>query len=242
MIDLHTHTTASDGTDSPSQLINKALSSGISTLGISDHDSTGGCSEAIGALRPGLDLVLGAEISSLTLEGTSVHMLGLLFDGEDQAMQSMLADSRDTRVPRMRKMIELLAADGITISLEDVMASVPAGATIGRPHLADALVKNRVVASRDEAFHDLLHNDSKYYVTHVAPTPEEAIIQINQAGGVAIIAHPFASRRGEIISAESFTSLIAAGLHGIEVDHRDQTLVERRQLAEIADELGLVKT
>lgn len=242
MIDLHTHTTASDGTDSPSQLINKALSSGISTLGISDHDSTGGWSEAIGALRPGLDLVLGAEISALTLEGTSVHMLGLLFDGEDQAMQSMLADSRDTRVPRMRKMIELLAADGITISLEDVMASVPAGATIGRPHLADALVKNRVVASRDEAFHDLLHNDSKYYVTHVAPTPEEAIIQINQAGGVAIIAHPFASRRGEIISAESFTSLIAAGLHGIEVDHRDQTLVERRQLAEIADELGLVKT
>ncbi|MEJ6607584.1 MAG: PHP domain-containing protein [Candidatus Planktophila sp.] len=242
MIDLHTHTTASDGTDSPSQLINKALSSGLITLGITDHDSTGGWSEAISALRPGLELVLGAEISALTIDGTSVHMLGLLFDGEDQAMQSMLADSRDTRIPRMRKMIELLAADGIAISMEDVMANVPVGATLGRPHLADALVKNRVVASRDDAFHDLLHNNSKYYVTHVAPTPEEAIHQINQAGGVAVIAHPFASRRGEVISADSFTSLITAGLHGIEIDHRDHSLAERIQLSEIADQLGLVKT
>jgi predicted metal-dependent phosphoesterase TrpH len=230
MIDLHTHTTASDGTDSPAELINKALSAGIKTLAITDHDSTSGWSEAIATLRAPMSLVLGAEISTLTIDGISVHILGLL------------SDSRDTRVPRMRKMIDLLAADGIAITMEDVIAATPPGATVGRPHLADALVKNNVIASRDEAFVDLLHNASKYYVTHAAPTPEDAIARIKKAGGVAVIAHPFASRRGEIISAETFSTLVAAGLNGIEVNHRDHTQVEREQLTEIADQLHLVKT
>jgi len=242
MIDLHTHTTASDGTDSPSELINKALSAGIQTLAITDHDSTAGWSQAIAALRPPMALVLGAEISTLTLDGISVHILGLLFDGDDRNLQAMLADSRDTRIPRMRKMIELLAADGIAVTMEDVITATPPGATIGRPHLADALVKNRIVATRDEAFLDLLHNDSKYFVTHAAPTPENAISQIRQAGGVAVIAHPFASRRGEVISAATFNSLVDAGLNGIEVNHRDQSQIEREQLSEMADQLGLVKT
>lgn len=242
MIDLHTHTTASDGTDTPFELVNKALSAGITTLGITDHDTTSGWSQAIQALRTPLSLVLGAEISTLTKDGISVHMLGLLFDGENREMQTMLSESRDTRLPRMRKMIELLAADGIAITMDDVMAAVPEGATVGRPHLADALVKNGVVGTRDEAFLDLLHNDSKYYVIHAAPTPENAIACINRAGGVAVIAHPFASRRGEIISASSFASLVAAGLAGIEVNHRDHSADERKQLAHIADELGLVKT
>ena len=242
MIDLHTHTTASDGTDSPAELINKALSAGIQTLAITDHDSTSGWTEAIAALRPPMSLVLGAEISTLTLTGISVHILGLLFDGEDNDLQAMLADSRDTRIPRMRKMVELMASDGIAITMEDVIAATPPGATVGRPHLADALVKNKVVTTRDEAFIDLLHNASKYYVTHAAPTPEDAIIQIRKAGGVAVIAHPFASRRGEVISVSTFASLVAAGLNGIEVNHRDHSQVEREQLSEIADQLALVKT
>ena len=154
----------------------------------------------------------------------------------------MLADSRDTRIPRMRKMVELMASDGIAITMEDVIAATPPGATVGRPHLADALIKNKVVATRDEAFIDLLHNASKYYVTHAAPTPEDAIIQIRKAGGVAVIAHPFASRRGEVISVSTFASLVAAGLNGIEVNHRDHSQVEREQLSEIADQLALVKT
>jgi predicted metal-dependent phosphoesterase TrpH len=242
MIDLHTHTTASDGTDSPAELVNKALSAGIQTLAITDHDSTSGWAEAIATLRPPISLVLGAEISTLTLEGISVHILGLLFDGEDSELQAMLADSRDTRIPRMRKMVELMASDGIAITMEDVMAATPPGATVGRPHLADALVKNKVVATRDEAFVDLLHNASKYYVTHAAPTPEAAISQIRKAGGVAVIAHPFASRRGEVISVATFTSLVAAGLNGIEVNHRDHSQIEREQLSEIAELLALVKT
>ena len=242
MIDIHTHTTCSDGTDAPFALVKKALAAGITTLAITDHDSTAGWAEAVSAIQPQIELVLGAEISCLTTDGISVHMLGLLFDGEDQVMQQMLADSRDTRVPRMRKMVELLSADGINISLDDVYRATPEGATVGRPHLADALVVNGVVASRDEAFLDLLNNESKYYVTHAAPTPVDAITTIRKAGGVAVIAHPFASRRGQIITASTFSDLVAAGLNGIEVHHRDQNAQEQATLTTIAQELNLVMT
>jgi predicted metal-dependent phosphoesterase TrpH len=242
MIDLHTHTTCSDGTDTPFALVKKALAAGVTTLAITDHDSTTGWNEAISALQPQIELVLGAEISCLTLDGISVHMLGLLFDGEDRALQQLLADSRDTRIPRMRKMVELLQADGVQISLDDVYKAMPDGATVGRPHLADALVANGVVASRDEAFLDLLNNGSKYYVTHAAPTPIDAIRAIRSAGGVAVIAHPFASRRGQILDASSFADLVEAGLNGIEVHHRDQSAEEQASLSAIARELNLVIT
>lgn len=242
MIDLHTHTTASDGTDTPFALVNKALSSGITTLGITDHDTTSGWAEAISAARKPISLVLGAEISTLTLDGVSVHMLGLLFDGDNEQMQTMLSEARDTRIPRMRKMIELLHADGFAITMEDVVKATPVGATLGRPHLADALVINGVVKSRDEAFENLLHNDSKYYVTHAAPTPEVAIRTISAAGGVSVIAHPMASRRGDVISTSTFSQLVEAGLNGMEVDHRDQTVAERVELRKVAQELDLVVT
>lgn len=242
MIDLHTHTTCSDGTDSPFALVKKALACGVTTLAITDHDTIAGWGEAITAVQPQIELVLGAEISCLTTDGVSVHMLGLLFDGENIALQQMLADSRDTRIPRMRKMVELLQADGIAITLEDVYAATPEGATVGRPHLADALVRNGVVASRDEAFLNLLSNESKYYVTHAAPTPVDAVHAIRAAGGVAVIAHPFASRRGEIITSETFLDLFAAGLNGIEVHHRDQSAEEQRNLMDIASDLNLVVT
>jgi predicted metal-dependent phosphoesterase TrpH len=242
MIDLHTHTTASDGTDSPFALVKKALATGVTTLGITDHDSTAGWAEAITAIQPQIQLVLGAEVSCLTTDGISVHMLGLLFDGEDQQMQQMLSDSRDTRLPRMRKMVALLQADGFDISLEDVYQAAPDQATIGRPHLADALVAKKIVATRDEAFADLLHNESKYYVTHAAPTPADAIATIKRAGGVAVIAHPFASRRGQILTVDTFQDLVAAGLDGIEVHHRDQNAAEQQVLTEIAGELHLVTT
>jgi predicted metal-dependent phosphoesterase TrpH len=242
MIDLHTHTTASDGTDSPFALVKKALATGVTTLGITDHDSTAGWAEAITAIQPQIQLVLGAEVSCLTTDGISVHMLGLLFDGEDEPIQQMLSDSRDTRLPRMRKMVALLQADGFDISLEDVYQAASDQATIGRPHLADALVAKKIVATRDEAFADLLHNESKYYVTHAAPTPSDAIATIKRAGGVAVIAHPFASRRGQILTADTFQDLVAAGLDGIEVHHRDQNAAEQQVLTEIAGELHLVTT
>jgi predicted metal-dependent phosphoesterase TrpH len=242
MIDLHTHTNCSDGTDTPAQLVNKALAEGLSVLAITDHDTTSGWQASRLALRAELSLVLGAEISCLTTNGVSVHMLGLLFDGENLQMQNMLENTRDGRIPRAHKMIELLNAGGINITMEDVESVKPVGATLGRPHIADALVKNGVVSSRDEAFTDLLHNNSPFYVAHMAPTPEDAVSIIRNAGGVAVIAHPFASHRGEVLSAHDFLPLKNAGLNGIEVNHRDHSNEERNALADIARELDLVIT
>jgi len=242
MIDLHTHTNCSDGTDSPAQLVNKALAEGLTVLALTDHDTTFGWESAQKTLRGDLSLALGAEISCLTSDGISVHMLGLLFDGAHTQMQEMLENTRDGRIPRAHKMIELLNAGGIRVSMEDVESVKPVGATLGRPHIADALVKNGVVSSRDEAFTDLLHNNSPYYVAHLAPTPEDAISMIRSAGGVAVIAHPFASHRGKVLSAADFLPLKNAGLNGIEVNHRDHNNEERNALAEIAHELDLVVT
>ena len=242
MIDLHTHTNCSDGTDSPRELVNKAIVQGLDVLGISDHDTTSGWKEATESLRGSLKLALGSEISCLTTDGNSVHMLGLLFDPEYAEMQQVLEETRDGRLPRMRKMIEKMRAEGMDISMADVEQAMPAGATMGRPHLADALVAKKIVKSRDEAFVDLLHNESRFYVSHAAPTPAEAIALIRRAGGVSVIAHPFASHRGQILKAEDFSELVAAGLNGIEVDHRDQNPEERAMLRSIAKELDLVVT
>jgi predicted metal-dependent phosphoesterase TrpH len=242
MIDLHTHTTCSDGTDRPRDLVNKAIVQGLEVLGISDHDTTSGWEEARQALRGSLKLALGAEISCLTTDGVSVHMLGMLFDPNHKEMQTVLEETRDGRLPRMRKMIEKMRAEGMDISIEDVEKAMPVGATMGRPHLADALVAKKIVKSRDEAFIDLLHNDSRFYVSHAAPTPVEAIALIRRAGGVAVIAHPFASHRGQILKPDDFADLVAAGLNGIEVDHRDQNPDERAMLRAIAQELDLVVT
>ncbi len=242
MIDLHTHTNCSDGTDSPRELVNKAIVQGLEVLGIADHDTTSGWKEAAESLRGSLKLALGSEISCLTTGGISVHMLGLLFDSEHAELQQVLEETRDGRLPRMRKMIEKMRAEGMDISMADVEQAMPAGATMGRPHLADALVAKKIVKSREEAFVDLLHNESPFYVSHAAPTPAEAIALIRRAGGVAVIAHPFASHRGQILKVEDFSELVAAGLNGIEVDHRDQNPDERAMLRSIAKELDLVVT
>lgn len=242
MIDLHTHTNRSDGTDTPRELINKAISIGIHVLGITDHDTTSSWTEATQSARGEISLALGSEISCLTSDGISVHILGLLFDGANLDIQRMLEENRDGRLPRMRAMIEKMRASGIDISMDEVESVRPPGATLGRPHLADALVKKGVIKSRDEAFQGMLNNDSIFYVAHLSPTPTEAIQLINIAGGVAVIAHPFASMRGQNLTVNGFVDLVEAGLHGIEVDHRDQNPDERGILWAIAQELDLVVT
>jgi predicted metal-dependent phosphoesterase TrpH len=242
MIDLHTHTNFSDGTDSPSQLINKALAAGISVLGVTDHDSISGWPEAIATLRPGISLVPGAEISCQTLDGISVHILGLLFDPENVELMSTMQATRENRHGRMAKIIARLNEAGIDITMQDVLDQLADGATLGRPHLADALVKKGVIGSRDEAFTQMLHNKSKYYVSHYSPLPEEAIKMIKAAGGVSVIAHPMASHRGRTISIDTFGSLIEAGLDGVEIDHRDHSPDEKSQLIELAKQSNLVMT
>ena len=241
-IDLHTHSNFSDGTDRPSELINKALSQGITTLALTDHDTVAGWDEAIEWLRPGMDLVLGSEISCQTEDGISVHMLGLLFDRENQPLQEMMAATRDNRLGRMERIITKMNAAGIEITIEEVHAQLSEGATLGRPHLADALVAKGLAKSRDEVFADWLANSSPFYVAHYSPTPEVAIATIKAAGGVAVIAHPLASLRGRVVSLESFDSYIAAGLDGIEVKHRDQTPEQQELLFSIAASADLTMT
>jgi predicted metal-dependent phosphoesterase TrpH len=242
VIDLHTHTNISDGTDTPRELINKALAQGITTLGLTDHDTVGGWDEAASALRPGIELVRGAEVSAQTIDGISVHILGLLFDRDNEELAQILTNTRDNRIGRMARIIAKLNGAGYEISMQDVQAQLSEGATLGRPHLADALVAKKIVKSRDEAFSELLHNNSPHYVGHYSPTPEVAIHHIKKAGGVAIIAHPFASLRGRTISIESFAPLVAAGLDGIEIEHRDHSTPDRQLCREIVDTYGLIET
>jgi predicted metal-dependent phosphoesterase TrpH len=242
VIDLHTHSLASDGTDTPGELINKAHARGISVLGLMDHDTVAGWDEAISYLRPGMSLVLGSEISCQTIDGTSVHMLGMLFDRENSALAEVLSTTRDNRLTRMNRIVARLNEAGFEISIEDVLAQLAPGATLGRPHLADALIAKKIVASRDEAFTELLHNNSKYYISHYSPTPEDAIKLIKQAGGVAVIAHPLASLRGRTVSIDSFKSMVEAGLDGIEISHRDQSEDERQLLREVVEQYDIIAT
>jgi predicted metal-dependent phosphoesterase TrpH len=242
MIDLHTHSLASDGTDTPGELINKAHARGISVLGLMDHDTVAGWDEAINYLRPGMSLVLGSEISCQTSDGISVHMLGMLFDRENIALAETLATTRDNRLTRMNRIIARLNEAGFEISIEDVLAQLAPGATLGRPHLADALISKKIVSSRDEAFTELLHNNSKYYISHYSPTPEDAIKLIKQAGGVAVIAHPLASLRGRTVGIDSFKSMVDAGLDGIEISHRDQSEDERELLRQVVVQYGIIAT
>ena len=242
MIDLHTHSNYSDGTDSPAELISKALAVGVTTIALTDHDSIAGISEAQSALRSGISLVPGAEISCQTDDGISVHMLGLLFDLSNSELLATMEKTRDNRHGRMQRIIERINEAGIEISMQDVLAELSDGATLGRPHLADALVKKGIVKNRDEAFTEMLHNKSKYYVAHYSPKPVDAIKLIKAAGGVAVIAHPMASHRGRTISLETFGDLIEAGLDGIEVDHRDHSLDEKSALIKLASENNLIMT
>lgn len=242
MIDLHTHSNFSDGTDSPAELINKALAAGVTTIALTDHDSIAGIEIAQSALRSGIALVPGAEISCQTDDGISVHMLGLLFDLTDSELLATMEKTRENRHGRMQRIIERINEAGIEISMQDVLAELSDGATLGRPHLADALIKKGVVKSRDEAFAEMLHNKSKYYVAHYSPKPVEAIKLIKAAGGVSVIAHPMASHRGRTISVETFGDLIDAGLDGIEVDHRDHSPDEKSALIKLANENNLIMT
>ena len=247
LIDLQTHATSSDGTDSPTELVNKAISKKIDVLALTDHDSTRGWDEALNTLlshpsKTSMQLVQGAEISCQDSDGISIHMLGYMFDTEYQPLLEVLERTRENRVSRMERIIARLNEAGIEISLEDVHAQRKGDATLGRPHLADALVARGHVASRDEAFAALLHNKSKFYINHYSPSPTEVIRLIKSAGGVAVIAHPLASQRGRTIRIELMEQLVEAGLDGIEIYHRDHSDDEKVQLLQIAKENELIVT
>lgn len=241
-IDLHTHSNESDGTDRPAELVESAIASGITHLALTDHDSISGWQEALERAEDRLALVLGAEISCQTADALSVHMLGFLFDPSNARLREAMEQTRTNRVTRMERIVARLQEAGIEITIDDVYAELREGATLGRPHLADAMVKKGIIKDRSEAFEKFLHNRSKFYIPDASPTPERAISLIKEAGGVAIIAHPFASLRGRIISSQYLESLIDAGLDGIEIEHRDHNESERESLKELSRRYGLIVT
>jgi 3',5'-nucleoside bisphosphate phosphatase len=246
-IDLHTHSTASDGTDGPAELVAAAAAAGVDVLAITDHDTTAGWAAAAEALPTGMRLVRGAEFSCVSPTGrgdrdVAVHLLGYQFDPAHPAIAAEQARLRGERVERLHRMAEKMAADGYPVDSDAVFAQLPPGASAGRPHLAQALVAAGVVGSVTEAFATLLYNGSPYYVPKCDTPVRAAIEMVRAAGGVAVFAHPFARKRGRIVEPSVIAGLAAAGLTGVEVDHPDHAPEDRELLRGLAAETGLVVT
>lgn len=242
MIDLHTHSNVSDGTQTPTALVEAASTAGITVVGITDHDTVGGWDEAAeAAARVGIALVRGIEISC-TFGAAGVHLLGYLTDPADPDLGAELARARESRATRLQRMVELMAADGIEITHDDVLAQVAPGATPGRPHIADALVASDIIEHRDEAFEHWLTDESSYFVPHYSPSPVRAVELVRQAGGVPVIAHPFTRTRADTVTDRLVEQMCEAGLVGLEAFHRDHGPPEIERCRRLADRWGLVLT
>ncbi|MFG3246967.1 PHP domain-containing protein [Streptomyces sp. NPDC048187] len=240
-IDLHTHSTASDGTDTPAQLVRKAAATGLDVVALTDHDTTRGHAEAVAALPEGLTLVTGAELSC-RLDGISMHMLAYLFDPEEPALLAERELVRDDRVPRARAMVARLNELGVPVTWEQV-ARIAGEGSVGRPHVASALVELGVVPTVNDAFtHQWLADGGRAHVAKHETDPFEALRLIKGAGGVAVFAHPAAAKRGRTVPEAVIADLAAAGLDGIEVDHMDHDAQTRTRLRGTAKELGLLVT
>ena len=240
-IDLHTHSTQSDGTQPPAELMRAAADAGLDVVALTDHDTTRGWGEAARAVRDtGVTLVPGIEISC-AYDGISIHLLGYFIDPLNAPLLAQLERARSSRRTRAERMVERLGPDtGLTWA--QVQEQFGAETTIGRPHIADALVASGVVVSRDEAFATYLGSRSKYHVSHYAPDPAHATRLVRAAGGVPVMAHPFAAARGRTVGVEVIERMADAGLAGLEVQHRDHTDAAIGEGLRLAERLGLVVT
>ncbi|MFF5918429.1 PHP domain-containing protein [Streptomyces flavochromogenes] len=240
-IDLHTHSTASDGTDSPAELVRNAAAAGLDVVALTDHDTTRGHAEAIAALPEGLTLVTGAELSC-RVDGIGLHMLAYLFDPEEPALLAERELVRDDRVPRARAMVGKLQELGVPVTWEQV-ARIAGDGSLGRPHIAEALVELGVVPDVSGAFTPAwLADGGRAYVEKHELDPIDAIRLVKAAGGVTVFAHPLAVKRGQVLPEASIARLAEAGLDGIEVDHMDHDEATRARLRGLARELGLLTT
>ena len=241
-IDLHTHSIASDGTETPADVARSAKAAGLDVFALTDHDTTAGWQEAGDtAVELGLAFVPGMEITCTTSNGVSVHMLSYLHDPTYEPLWNAVESSRSGRLSRAKRMVELLSAD-YDISWDDVLRHVGTDATVGRPHIADALVELGIISNRSAAFSDILSGRSPYYVRHTTKDPVEAIKLVRAAGGVPVCAHPMAPTRGRIPTTADFNAMIDAGLAGLEVAHRDNPDETRAILMQMAADHDLIVT
>ncbi len=256
IIDLHAHTRASDGSDTPGELIAQAHRAGVHTLAITDHDTTSGWAEAISAASAwGIGLIPGVELSAQVLDETtgftphSVHVLGYLVDPEHPVLVEEMAKIRSHRDDRLKLMVDKLSAD-YDIDWLEVRATIPDGATPGRPHIAEVLIAKGIVADTTEAFDHILSADGPYHVPHYAPRLARALEVIREAGGVPVLAHPL-SRGGNPATdvtgplddvVQRYNRWRELGLMGVEVEHRENDPERSEVLAVVAEKTGLIVT
>ena len=238
MIDLHSHTTASDGTFSPAQLVDEAGRTGVRILGITDHDTFSGYDQALPLARLArLELVCGIELST-KLHGHSVHLLGYFLSADGLGdFRTWIGDLQASRRDRNVRLIARLRELGVDITLEEVQAR--GGGMTGRPHFAQLLIEKGYVSSLQQAFDDYLDESAKGYVTRREPQFAEAVQQIRKAGGIASLAHPIRLRED---LAAILPELCAAGLNAIEAYHSDHSPEQTALYLQLAHQHGLLVT
>ncbi len=243
MIDLHTHSAVSDGTDTPTELVAHAAAAGLTVVALTDHDTFDGLDEARAAgQRLGVEVLPGMELSC-SREHQSVHLLAYGADPADAALAEEMELVRDGRSGRLRPVLAKLAALGVPVSEEEVLAFVGSSPSVGRPHIADALVAAGHVKDRTEAFNRFLADGGPAHVGRYAIDIGRGIDLVHGAGGVAVIAHPWGRGREKVLPAAVLSDLVAEhGLDGIEVDHQDHDAAARAGLRELAGRLGVLAT
>jgi 3',5'-nucleoside bisphosphate phosphatase len=244
-IDLHTHSSVSDGTESPAELLGTARAAGLDVVALTDHDTTAGWAEAEAARPSGLTVVPGMELSCRWFPSDqppiSVHLLAYLFDPLHPGFAAERARLRDERLERGERIVAALAAAGYPVAWERIVERSDGG-VVGRPHIARALVEAGAADSVDHAFATLLHHRSPYYVTKADTDVREGITLVRAAGGVPVFAHGLATKRGRIVGDDAIAAMVEAGLLGLEVDHPDHAADERAHLRDLAADLDLIVT
>ncbi|NJN36079.1 MAG: PHP domain-containing protein [Nitrospiraceae bacterium] len=240
-LDLHLHTTHSDGSCTPTEVVGLAHQAGVTALAITDHDITTGLVEASAAGEAlGIEVIPGVEISS-SLGSSELHILGYFLDWQDTRLDERLKTLRDSRHRRNPKIVEQLQSLGIDLTYDEVRA-LAGSDSVGRPHIARALMDKGVVSSAKEAFDRFLADGKPAYVPRDLPSPAEAIHWIKAARGLAVLAHPTWVRCTDQSLVELVRQLKADGLDGVEVYYSTHAARQTREYLSLAQQLGLLVT